>query len=199
MKTKEKILITAQKLFLKKGIDRTSVKDIAQKANINIAALNYHYKSKENLVDIIVEKIISEFSPSLLNILCEDLPLETKIKNYITSLNNLLIKYNPHLPFFIMSVMQRNPKKIMQMKFVKQLYNPEKFFQQLKKESKEGKIKAVDPLHFFMTLLSLVGYPFSMQYVLEGYYNWTPDDFIRFIHEREPMIFDILMNQLKKN
>ncbi len=99
MKTKEKILVTAQQLFFKNGIDRTSVKHIAEKANINIAALNYHYKSKENLVDIIVEKIIGKFSPSLSQILYSTLPLEKKIKEYIFALNSLLIKYNPHLLF----------------------------------------------------------------------------------------------------
>ena len=92
MNTKEKIFLTAQKLFFQKGIERTSVKEISEKANINIAALNYHYKSKENLVDIIVEKIVNDFSPSLSQILCSDLHIETKIKDYIFALNNLLPK-----------------------------------------------------------------------------------------------------------
>ncbi len=93
-----------------------------------------------------------------------------------------------------MSIMQRNPKKIMQLKFVKQLYDPEQFFRQLTEDAKREKINAVDPLHFFMTLLSLVGYPFAMQYVLHGNYHWSEKDFVNFIRERETMIYDILMN-----
>ena len=95
--------------------------------------------------------------------------------------------------------MQRNPKKIMQLKFVRQLYNPDQFFMQLKDEANKGLIKPVDPLHFLMTMLSLIGYPYSMQYVLQGYYNWTEEDFIKFIRNREQLILDILMNQLKKD
>lgn len=198
MKTKEKIFNVAKNLFFKQGIDRTSVKEIAKKADINIAALNYHYKSKENLVDIIFERIIGDFTPSLSSILNAEDSLDNKIKKYISTLNDLLIKYNPHLPFFIMQMMQRNPKKIMQLKFVRQLYNPEIFFNQIKREIEKGIIKPVNPLDFFMTLLSLVGFPFSMQYVLQGEYQWGKKDFIKFIKDREPMIFDILMNQLKK-
>ena len=198
MKTKEKIFNVAQKLFFQKGIDRTSVKEIAEKADINIAALNYHYKSKENLVDLIFEQIIGDFTPSLSDILNSANPLDNKIKKYISTLNDLLIKYNPHLPFFVMQMMQRNPKKIMHLKFVRQLYNPEIFFDHIKKEIEKGSIKPVNPSDFFMTLLSLVGFPFSMQHVLQGEYQWEEKDFIKFIKNRESMIFDILMNQLKQ-
>jgi len=198
MKTKDKILLTAQNLFFKNGIDRTSVKEIAEKADINIAALNYHYNSKENLVDIIFEKIISEFAPTLPYILSSDLAIEKKVKDYIKNLNDLLIKYNPHLPFFIMSMMQRNPEKIMKLKILKKLYNPEEFYEQIKEEAKKGNINKIDPTHFFMTLLSLIGFPFAMQHILMGNNNWTEIDFIKFIKDREEFIYEMTIGLIKK-
>ena len=198
MKTKDKILLTAQSLFFRNGIDRTSVKEIAEKADINIAALNYHYKSKENLVDIIFEKIINEFAPTLPYILSSELSIEEKIKKYITNLNDLLIKYNPHLPFFIMSMMQRNPEKIMTLKIVRKLYNPEEFYEQITEEIKKGNINEIDPTHFFMTLLSLIGFPFAMQHILMGNNNWVEKDFIKFIREREEIIYEMTISLIKK-
>ncbi len=47
--TKSKILMVAQELFGEKGFDGASVRDIAQKAGVNIAAINYHFQNKENL------------------------------------------------------------------------------------------------------------------------------------------------------
>lgn len=47
--TKEKILRTAHELFANKGIAATSIRDIANAAEVNTAAINYHFKSKENL------------------------------------------------------------------------------------------------------------------------------------------------------
>jgi AcrR family transcriptional regulator len=47
--TKERIAEAANQLFSKKGYEGTSIRDIAGAAAVNVAAINYHYKNKENL------------------------------------------------------------------------------------------------------------------------------------------------------
>ncbi|OUR98558.1 hypothetical protein A9Q84_03860 [Halobacteriovorax marinus] len=47
--TKQKILDSANTLFASFGYDGTSVRDIAKEAGVNLAAINYHFKNKENL------------------------------------------------------------------------------------------------------------------------------------------------------
>ncbi len=47
--TKQHLLDAAQKLFAEHGFRRTSVRDIAKEAGSNVAAVNYHFGSKENL------------------------------------------------------------------------------------------------------------------------------------------------------
>lgn len=47
--TKQNLLDAAQKLFAEHGFRRTSVRDIAKEAGSNVAAVNYHFGSKENL------------------------------------------------------------------------------------------------------------------------------------------------------
>ena len=47
--TKEKILKAANKLFALEGYHGTSVRKIAEEANVNLAAINYHFNNKENL------------------------------------------------------------------------------------------------------------------------------------------------------
>ncbi|EQC50122.1 transcriptional regulator, TetR family [Bacteriovorax sp. BSW11_IV] len=47
--TKRKILDVANALFAKKGFAATSIRDIAAEANVNIAAVNYHFQNKHNL------------------------------------------------------------------------------------------------------------------------------------------------------
>ena len=49
VETKSKILKTANQLFALKGFEGTSIREIAQKAEVNLAAINYHFKSKERL------------------------------------------------------------------------------------------------------------------------------------------------------
>lgn len=47
--TRHRLLLAAGELFAQRGFDATSIRDIAKKSRTNIAAVNYHYTSKENL------------------------------------------------------------------------------------------------------------------------------------------------------
>lgn len=47
--TKTRIMEVAFELFGKEGFDGTSIRDIAKLSDSNIASVNYHFKSKENL------------------------------------------------------------------------------------------------------------------------------------------------------
>jgi TetR/AcrR family transcriptional regulator, fatty acid metabolism regulator protein len=58
--TKEKILTAAKELFEDNGFDFTTVRDIAQKADVNIALINYHFGSKEALLESIIETYSNE-------------------------------------------------------------------------------------------------------------------------------------------
>jgi hypothetical protein len=49
LSTKDKILDVAGKLFAQNGFSGTSVRDISSAAEVNLAAINYHYENKENL------------------------------------------------------------------------------------------------------------------------------------------------------
>ncbi|MGH1469114.1 MAG: TetR/AcrR family transcriptional regulator [Bdellovibrionales bacterium] len=47
--TKQKILESANELFAKHGFAGASIRDIASKAGVNLAAINYHFGGKDNL------------------------------------------------------------------------------------------------------------------------------------------------------
>ena len=55
--TKEKILEEALKLFAQSGYMGTSMNDIASKLGVTKAALYKHYKSKQEILDSIIEKM----------------------------------------------------------------------------------------------------------------------------------------------
>jgi hypothetical protein len=58
--TKDKILEAAGILFSVKGFNGASVRDIASEAEVNVAAVNYHFNSKDNLFHQVMEKIFLE-------------------------------------------------------------------------------------------------------------------------------------------
>ena len=46
---KEQILSAAEKLFALRGYDATSVRDICQEADVNVAMVNYYFGSKDGM------------------------------------------------------------------------------------------------------------------------------------------------------
>ena len=56
--TKQKIMDTAAELFAEEGYSAISLRRIISKAGVNLAAVNYHFGTKQDLLDrIIVQKI----------------------------------------------------------------------------------------------------------------------------------------------
>jgi len=49
LNTKDKIIQVANELFSKNGYEGTSIRDIANKAGANVAAVNYHFNNKQAL------------------------------------------------------------------------------------------------------------------------------------------------------
>jgi AcrR family transcriptional regulator len=54
--TRERILATAETLFMERGYAATSLRMITAKAKVNLAAVNYHFGSKESLIHEVFER-----------------------------------------------------------------------------------------------------------------------------------------------
>ncbi len=54
--TRSRILDVAEELFGERGLDRVSIRDITRKARVNLAAINYHFGSKEDLIAAVFER-----------------------------------------------------------------------------------------------------------------------------------------------
>jgi len=54
--TKTLILDAAEVLFVEKGFEGTSLRSVVAKANVNIAAVHYHFGSKESLIQAVLAR-----------------------------------------------------------------------------------------------------------------------------------------------
>jgi AcrR family transcriptional regulator len=54
--TRSHILDVAEELFSEEGCDRVSIRDITKLARVNLAAINYHFGSKEDLIAAVFER-----------------------------------------------------------------------------------------------------------------------------------------------
>ena len=61
--TIENILEVSQRLFFEKGYDNTKIQDIADELGMTKGAIYHHFKSKEEIMDILGDKMFSNNNP----------------------------------------------------------------------------------------------------------------------------------------
>jgi len=86
MNTREKIVATALSLFGQHGYEKTSIRIIAREANISLGLMYNYFKSKEALLEEIIEEGLEEVRKSVFMLSEEQEP----IKKLVTSLFNLI-------------------------------------------------------------------------------------------------------------
>lgn len=67
--TKDRILGAAEELFAQYGFAGTSLRQVTSRADVNLAAVNYHFGSKENLVNEVFRRRMDEMSAQRLQAL----------------------------------------------------------------------------------------------------------------------------------
>ncbi len=89
--TRERILNAAEELFAANGFDGTSIRDVARLADLQLAAIGYHFGPKEELFDSVIRRRAEFMSASRRNALAAlsaefkgaPVPLEHLIKAYV--------------------------------------------------------------------------------------------------------------------
>ena len=193
--TEEKIKAAARKVFTKKGFSAARTRDIAEEAGINLALLNYYFRSKEKLFDIVMMENLQLFLTGIgVALQDEKSSLNEKIILIVDSYINML-KANPDLPVFVLSEIRANPEKLIGNMNIKSLLIESVFFKQLTQATK-GKIH---PLHLLMNLLGMTVFPFVAKPLIQNAGNISQPDYERMMEDRKKMIpiwFDSLIKTL---
>ncbi len=67
--TKQKILDAAERLFAERGFDATSLRAITASAGVNLAAVNYHFRSKDELIRAVLARNLAPLNARRLELL----------------------------------------------------------------------------------------------------------------------------------
>lgn len=69
--TRARIIRAAEVLFAREGYASTSLREITERAGVNVAAVNYHFGSKEDLLVEILDRIIGPLNDERMDLLDE--------------------------------------------------------------------------------------------------------------------------------
>ncbi len=186
--TEEKIKEAAQKIFHKKGYAATRTRDIAEEAGVNLALLNYYFRSKEKLFDIIMLATLTKFAFTIKNILNnKKSSLEDKIELIVSNYIDFLSK-EQNVPMFMLSEIRNNPKKILKKIPLKKLVQNSVFIKQYKEAVAEGKITEPNINQFVINLMSLIIFPFIGQPILQEIHGLSDEQYYNLLQQRKKMI-----------
>ena len=186
--TEEKIKEAARKLFTQKGFSATRTRDIAEEAGINLALLNYYFRSKQKLFDIIMMENFRQFIQGIsFNFLEQNATLDQKITKVVSMYIDFLTQ-NPDLPLFILNELRNNPEQLAANIDDEVGSTRSKLFGQLKLASEEGKIGDINPFHLMANLIGLTVFPFVARPILQKVTGVTDNQFNELMQQRKQLI-----------
>lgn len=186
--TEEKIKEAARLVFYKKGFAATRTRDIADEAGINLALLNYYFRSKAKLFELIMLETFSGFIQSMTVILNDErTSLDQKVELIADRYIDFIIQ-EPEVPTFLVTEIRSNPQDLLKKLPIKETILTSVFFAQHKEAVEKGRISESQPLHFLMNLMGLVIFPFIAKPILMGVGNFKTEEFNLLMQQRKKMI-----------
>ena len=140
--TENLIKQTAKTLFFQKGFLNATTQEIADEAGVNRALIHYYFRSREQMLEILLDEMLHEKKDRIRNILSSGLPFREKIANYIDAVVDHGLKY-PYLDNFLVSEMARRPEKIKTFCAKDPLRSSDLIRSQLETEVSDGKLAAI--------------------------------------------------------
>ena len=191
--TEEKILDAARRIFTNKGFLATTIRDIATEADINVASINYYFRSKEKLfayiMDETIKKLFDKIEPVLNN---EETTVFEKVETCVGYYIDHILE-NPDFPFFMVNEVMAGNTTLPMIGKMRTLANSY-FAKQLSALQTDGNIN-FHPVNLLWNILGMIVFPFLTrpQQLKAG--NFNAAEFDKLMQERKKLI-PIWINQI---
>ncbi|WP_245776666.1 TetR/AcrR family transcriptional regulator [Spirosoma endophyticum] len=193
--TEERIREAAKRVFLEKGFDGATSRDIADAAGINIALTNYYFRSKEKLFISIFEEMIQLFFNGMVDIMNKPISLREKIAELIRH-DFQLMKENPSLSLFVMNEVHRNPERMVNSIGVMKQIHHSMFEEQLQQEVKQGTVRAINAIHLLPMIFCNIQFLFIGKAMHMKMWQMDEAGFDKFADNHKQLVIDMITNYL---
>ena len=186
--TEELIKETAKKIFFGEGRFKATTQEIADAAGVNRTLINYYFRSRNNLFEIVFEDAQTKENTIAEQIIFSDLPFHQKIEKYLDLFFEQAKKY-PYLEIYMVTQMNqgscfKDPDTMNRML--------DKFYLEIALEMEKGNIAKMRPEQFMLNLISLTSFPVSMRPLLQESMGMSNEAYDSLIEERKKIVMDTL-------
>ncbi|GAA4458227.1 TetR/AcrR family transcriptional regulator [Nibrella saemangeumensis] len=193
--TEAKIKRAAEQVFLEYGYEGAKIRQIADAAGVNIALVNYYFRSKEQLFKSIYMENFMAFFGRIVMLLNEETPLEVKIWKIVDRYTDFILD-NPLIPMFVLSE-SRNGGTFFKELHVREVIKSAYFTKQLQEEISKGAIRPIKPLHLIMTIIGNIVFPILARPIVSYIGDLDDDGFRQFMEERKKIVPEMVMAYLR--
>ncbi len=198
--TEERILEAAVQEFMTKGYAGARTTAIAEAAGVTHAMLHYYFRTKDKLLDRIIESKIGTLRDIMLASLGDPtIPLFDKIKSTIENHQDF-IAANPELPRFMINEVlnrpDRMPKVIERLKHHTPLV-VQSLQRQIDEYADRGLCRRVDAGMLMLDIVSLNIFPFSATPMVNALLDGMMEDREAFVEARKKENLETIMRKLK--
>ncbi|NJM25545.1 MAG: TetR/AcrR family transcriptional regulator [Bacteroidia bacterium] len=192
--TEELIKEKAKYLFFQRGLLNATTQEIADEAGVNRALIHYYFRSRDQLLETLLDETLMEKKERVRNILSSRLPFREKIALYINTIVNYGITY-PYLDNFIINETARNTEKVREFCLRDRQKSADLIREDLAAEIKAGRLAPITPVHFMVNLSAMCNYPLLAKPVIQAIHCMSEAAYKKFLLDRKQVIFMTVFNE----
>ena len=192
--TEELIKDKAKILFFQKGFLDATTQEIADEAKVNRALIHYYFRSKEQLLDVILGEVITRKRERVRAIFTSKLTFREKIAVYINAIVDQGLQF-PYLENFIVSETARDPNRADLLCSPNKTKSADLIRDDHAAEVKKGKLGAMTAEHFMVNLSAMCNYPLLAKSILKTVHGMTDQTYRKFLHDRKQIIYQAIFNE----
>ena len=186
--TEERIKAAARKVFHQRGYAATRTRDIAEEAGVNHAMVNYYFRSKEKLFQMVMVETMTLFFQGVSAILNdESTSLEEKIERVVANYIDLLLE-EPELPTFMFNEVRTNPEPFIAHTPIREILQDSVLAHQYAEAVAQGQVREPNLFHTILNVISLVIFPFISQPIFMALELMDRDTYKALMLQRKALI-----------
>lgn len=195
LSTEAKIKEAARRVFIAKGFDGCSSREIAKEAGMNVALVNYYFRSKGQLFKLIFHAAMEDFLLSMLDVFATDLALEVKMRIFIEREYEFLSRH-PELPGFIINELSRGNGATFEQLDIHCRIAETGVFKDMYRAQEEGRMRKMDLVSITILLMSNCQFPFLGRSLIKGVHQLTDEQFEQQLVVHKQYVTEMLTNYL---
>jgi len=107
--TKEKIIRAAMDIITEEGLESMTIRKIAKRANVNVAAVNYHFGSKDTVINEALRNVTEQLKSTFEYLKNSSDNSEAKLSTFIENYTNIMFEYPDMIKSMINHAIHNKP------------------------------------------------------------------------------------------